>query len=492
MRNVLQNKLFFNFINIVILFAIFIFLLIRLKYSVIVNDDMIDIIMRTFLFSHGRFIPDLIAILSIKLIPEIFGINYQDFAIVQGILKSAAFCILIYVISLAPFQFKPKNISICFYTILSFVTIFSTLIQIDFVWCFDLFVYIIFWYKIADSYLNNKSLSKKDLIIICLLAFITAQLNELLSVNCTVLLILLLIDAYISKIKDKKYIIYPLAVILFTGIFVYFCPGSKLANFNVISFTEIINFVILFFKKIILYNAFLIIPIICFLVFLYRIKEIKIIKYFIFSNTGFLLFLLGTYFFPKTCIYTQLSDKWWFLHPGLMIGYSIFLLVYALFLLGYINVKITNIKAKYFFIIALVFGCLVHSLIFFNIDNIVCMHTFINTKRMMYIDDKLSLFYLKRGKTIVLPAIQPFYILHGVSPDNLAISKEFRSQTFDKEKTLYLIYVEKNYNTNVNVGMTFKDYETAIQEYLAEGGILTTEELNKLRFSDLKKDLNEN
>ncbi len=504
MRNILQNRLFFNFVNIVILLAIFVFLLTKLKYSVIINDDMMDIISRTFLFSHGRFISELFGILLIKLIPDILGINYQDFAIVQGILKSAVFCGLIYVISIAPFRFRQKNISICCYSVLSFFTIFSSLIQMDFVWCFDtyqffsgyvgyLFVYIIFWYKIADNYLKNKSLSKKDLIVICLLAFITAQINELLSISCTLLLILLLFDSYISKIKDKKYIIYPLVVILLTDIFVYFCQGSKelwesyqLSNYNLISYSEIINFIILFFKKIILYNAFLIVPIFCFLVFLYKIKEIKIIRYFIYSNTGFLFFILGTYFLPKTCIYTQLSDKWWFLHPGIMIGYNIFLLVSALFLLGVINAKTTNVMTKNLFTIALFLCCLIHCFINFNIDRIMCLHTYMHTKRMMYINDKLSLFYLKRGETIILPAGQPFYILPDVNPYDLAISRKFHSQTFDKNRARYLIYLEKNYNVNVDSGVTFKDNKTAMKEYLGKGGTFTRDELKKLKFSNIK------
>ena len=506
-KEIFSDKKVFTIINILILLSMFIFLYNRLRYSVILNDDMMDIITRTFLFSHGRFIFEYIAIVTIKLIPDLFGINYQNFAFTQGILKSGVFCLLIYTVSLAYYRFKPKDFSICLLTSLSFFTILSVLIQLDFVWSFDTYqffmgyigcsmVYFWFFYIIADSYINNKTFSGKKNFLTYFLTFLVAQSNEFLSISTTIFLILLLIDDYICKKQINKFFLKPLIILGFLSIIVYLSNGSTelwdgyhLGQNFIISYGEIINFLKLLFKTIVLNNAFIIIPLIIYLILLFIKKEYKIFKYFMYSNLGFLLFLTGTFFLGKTCYHVvnlYPDNNWWFLYPGLRIIYITFLYTSTIFLLGFISAIDIKKQIKYSCIIFFIACCLFQIITHFDFKRIVCMHSYKHTKTMMYIDDKIALSYIKRNKTIVLPAYQPFYILPAISPKNLAASPEFYSKVFNKDEARYLIYLEKNYHVNVNTGVTFKDNKTAIKEYLKNGGTLTKTELKNLNFSNIK------
>ncbi len=504
-KKLLTNKIFFTSVNIFCLLLIAIFIYYKFRFSLICNDDIFETMLEQVRFAHGRLFPVTIVYIFIRLIPDIFNINYQDFAFVALFLKTLITCFLIYTVTLSYFKFKPQNFSIVFLSVITFLTLFSTLIQIDFVWAYDTFiffidyigvviVYLLAWYKLSDIYINKKPAKKNDIFILCLLSFLIVQCNELLYISFFILLLLLFIESHILKLKNNKYIVYPLIVLILTFFPVIFSNGSKdmleaynISIFNFQNIFQIKDFTILFLKKIFIYNLFLIIPIIFSMVLLYLNKEKQIFKYFLYSNMGFLLFLYGTILLPKTCVYTQLADKWWFLCPGLMIGYSIFLYSGSLFLLGYISILNIINKLKYLCIILFCTGCLSQIIIHFDINKIICLHSFQGVRKMMYIDDKLSLFYINKGKTIVLPAYQPFYLLPDVHPYDLAASPEFYSQIFDKNRARYLIYLENNYNVKVNVGVTFKNNETAINEYLSEGGILTKEELRKLNFSDIKQ-----
>ena len=100
-------------------------------------------------------------------------------------------------------------------------------------------------------------------------------------------------------------------------------------------------------------------------------------------------------------------------------------------------------------------------------------------------NDKISLFYLKRGKTIVLPKEQFFYIIPEIHPDELMSNKQIYKQIYDKERARYLIYLERNYKVNVSSNITFLPYKDAMQKYKKLGGNFSEEELKNLKFSRL-------
>lgn len=105
----------------------------------------------------------------------------------------------------------------------------------------------------------------------------------------------------------------------------------------------------------------------------------------------------------------------------------------------------------------------------------------------MYLNDKMTMFYLKQGKTVVWPKEQFVYIIPYISPDDLAEKPELYSKIYSKEEASYLIYVEQNYKIKAENGITFKPYDEALKEYEKAGGTFSDEELKELKFSNLNK-----
>ena len=55
----------------------------KLKYSIVVYDDILDLVINKLSFYHGRFVSEFLAFLLVKGIPEAFDINIQDFALIS-------------------------------------------------------------------------------------------------------------------------------------------------------------------------------------------------------------------------------------------------------------------------------------------------------------------------------------------------------------------------------------------------------------------------
>lgn len=521
MNKLFLNKLFINLLSGFLLIAIFVFLLLRLKYALVVNDDMSDLITNDFAFYHGRFVTELISLLFVKIIPSALGINIQDFAIVsEGCLKAVVFSYLIYMLGNCLNKFSKRSYLLSFGIILSFLSVFSILISIDFVWAFDMnqffFGYIgclifFFWFckKIFDMYLDENSndfycskLSRKNIFVLFMYSLFVATSNELLTIASIVILIMLLLEKlfifYKTKIKpDISYILFSLVCIIPFSTIAFMSDGSKVlwesyalkVDFSSL-YGGFLTFSKLFLKYIVLDNIHFILPMIFCMIILCRRnsdKTRKILKFSIYSNLGFLLFLYGTIFLSLTCIHTKETHKYWFLHPGLLADYSVFLFALLLILLSYLLSLDENKKLKVLVVVLSVLSCSLFIVKNFSFDKIKCLHSYKGIRTAMYMNDKISLSYLKSGKTIVLPKEQFFYILPDTSPQELSSNSEIWSKIYDKERARYLIYLERNYGVNVEPGITFLPYQEAIEEFKKNGGTINKEEMKKLNFSRLNK-----
>ena len=103
----------------------------------------------------------------------------------------------------------------------------------------------------------------------------------------------------------------------------------------------------------------------------------------------------------------------------------------------------------------------------------------------MYINDKIALFYLKRGEVAVIPKEQAVFLIPDIQPHDLMNKPELYKQIYNKERARYLIYLEENYGINVSPGITFLPYDEAIDKYEKAGGTFSDEEFKQIKFSRL-------
>ncbi len=120
----LKTNTLINILNWIILSCIFLFLVFSLRYSVIVNDDIMDLINNRYSFCHGRFITELISTFIMVIIPNMFNIPLQNFAIVsEGTFKALFTTCLVYIISIAYFLYLPKVFKEKYYLVLPFLIV---------------------------------------------------------------------------------------------------------------------------------------------------------------------------------------------------------------------------------------------------------------------------------------------------------------------------------------------------------------------------------
>ncbi len=514
MKKLLYNKIIINSFSAIILAVIFIFLLVHLKYPIIINDDMSDLITNKWALHHGRFIMEIIGTFIVIILPKLLNINIQDFAIFsQSIVKASIFSIFLYVLSSQFYKSNIKNLGLSFFICFSFFLIFAILIKNDFVWCFDTYqffsgyfastlFFVLFFQKFYDYYVNDAKINKFDFIIVPILLSFVATSNEMYSIVSIFLLFLLLYNSLkIRDIDDKrnnyKIFLFSFIFALIITLCSLFANGSKVLweaynlkfDFSLLP-SEFFSFIRIYIKYIIQNNAHFILPIlICFVLISTRYgkdkKTNKILNYSIFTLFGFFLFLFGTIFLPKTCIYTELSDKYWFLHPGLLIGFSMFLIALLYMLLGYIFSIEKNIKIKILVIGLSIVSCITFIFQNFSFEKIKFIHSYKGIKASMYINDKIALFYLKRGEVAVIPKEQAVFLIPDIQPHDLMNKPELYKQIYNKERARYLIYLEENYGINVSPGITFLPYDEAIDKYEKAGGTFSDEEFKQIKFSRL-------
>ena len=521
MNSILANKRLLFLLNFITISVMFLFLMSRLKYAVVVNDDMNDIITQNFYIPHSRFITGCISQLFVKIIPMLLGINFQDFALIsEGILKILFFISLVYISNFNKY-FQNKILGLCV-NIFNWFVIFSILFKCDFVWCFDtlewffgyivpVVFYFLYWYTFMSFYLAETpyNFQKKDYFILFILSALIVTANEEVNFAFFILLIIVIFENLFLFFKYKKInsAVKPAFVsVSFMSVFMFLIYSSfgicHLWNgYNLsiglnITKNTFFEFISLFGKYIIYDNIVFILMLALSIIIILNSKEnknqnYKVVKYVIYSIIGFIIFLFATILLPQNCyVSVDPNYKFWFLHNGLLSTFDICLYFITLYLVAHIlSMKINN-KICYGFLCIFIIFSLMH--INGNSGRILCMHSYKATKSLMYIVDKISLFYIKKGQDIILPKSLPFYIIPDIFPRILAENRDLNTLFYEKDRARYLIYVEHNYKVNVMSKVTFLPYKEALQKYKELGGNFSEEELEKLDFSKIKESLNEN
>ncbi len=524
LKELIFNKKNIKYLNFLILIFIFIYMAYKLRYAIVSWDDMLDILVDSYSFYHGRFFTELFNILMIKTIPETLNIPIQNFAFVsEGLTKAGLFTFVIFIIgkcfsghdeNLNKYNFLLYILS-CF-IIFSFIvptgdnTIYSTM-QFFSGFIVPFIFFIPLWLKISDYYVEKKSPTKKDIFILCILALLTGTGNEIVAAVTLILLSILLIENIILKIKDKNvkingYIYYPLIICLMSAYTAYKSVGTQaLINAWNISIYYNIETIPIFLRMLInivfIKNLFLWIPsIICLTIikFLSIENKNRIVKYFIYTYVGILLFSISLYFLGETFPYIYynhyLYAKFWILYSMILLNIQIILYSLLLYLIGKILIQKNSKSKKVILLILILVPCLIF--IFNNYKN--RNFSDINKKKSIYISDKLAVFYYTHGyETAILPAETTNNIL-SVWNDNIPMNiknNNYEGKKYIIEKyPLYVRYILKYYHivkTENNIPLDYtvkiKPIDEALNDFYKNGGVLTQDELDKLDFSLIEK-----
>lgn len=514
MKKIFNYYNIINCLNVIILILLFSFILFNLRYAIVIHDDIEDFIKYNFGFYHGRIINELISFFFIIKLPSLLNIPIQNFAFVsEGITKTIFFCILVYLSSFSYNKFRTTPIIFSLILCLSPFLILSILNRTGFIWCFminqyytgyvaSIIFFLLFWHKLSLLYIKEIKFTKKNFFILTILIFLTAMSNEMLYITAGTLLFLLSIDSIFTK-KYFRYFFLLFILTVCTILFIIFLPGTTdLYNEFGLSFKLSLNleliiaFAKLFFKYILVKNIFLIIPLIVSFSILFftkknKEKNNKVIKYILFTLTGFLIFIVGTLLLPLTCYCTTEKYKFWFLHQGLLSTFGICLYCISLYLTGYVFCTITKLNLKILSITIFILSSFLNIHLYYIPFEYTSYNAYKEPRIMMYIIDKITVHYFKQNKTAILPKNLPFEVIRGVDIKILSTDSSIYEKIYTKEQSSYLEYIEKEYGLNVDKGMTFRDNNETMKLYKDSGGVLfTNKELDKLDFLKIKESLN--
>lgn len=518
----LQNtNLYSKIIYLITISIMFCYVFYQLRYSVVANDDMQDFICLDLNFYHGRFFTTLFQYLFIKKIPELLNINYQEFAIISQTTIKSFFIIFCTIVITSSINFFPKTknyIQLNITNILVFLLLFALIYNLKFIfgievseffygYIFPIPFFIIFLNKTFKYFVLNKKIKTTSFILYALLTIFLITTNEGYNIASITILGLILLKK-IWKIKKEQTKISQLIILIFISIitmfvmyqssgFDYVTKDYDIGLIREININNINNFLIAFSDRIIKNINFLWITLILAITINILRKNNRFFRKKILIQTAIIhisflaffccLFFLGETFTYENYHFYNVLPKFWILQPGLLISYYAIIIYNILFCISYFNKKTRN-KNCIFTTITIILLCSLFIKQNFEISEIAMYER----KKILYIADKLSVFYFSRGETATLPTeninlILPTY--QNSMPKDLEdkTGEAYKNKIY--ENILYFKYLEKNYKVDTKYGCKFKDIDTAIKEYKDQGGELDDKELQELNFKNIKKEI---
>lgn len=498
-----------NIFNTAVLLFIFIFLVWKYRYSAAVKDDIADFLSGVH-FYHGRIIPYLIQYVLMYKIPQLLNIPVQNFAFIsEGLVKAVSITALAYLSAVSFIKYR-KGCASGVLLLFSAVYIMMFYMPANLLfesnsWFFGYVlpvpVFLIYTFMLCRYYILDKEKSPppcKNAVLI-FLSFLMPQLNEFTGITALVLLLIL--------IKKLKFLKISLAAVIFSFILVLCMPDfwsivhEKVhgSSFNIFSIKNIIDFAYAFFKVLIFDNILLWSGFAGISLFLIKYnkdeKSINLVQYSIFVFLSMSVFMVLVYFLGDTNNYhTGLINNirpFWISYSGILYQFNFVIFSYILFLSGYIlkNKKVSGkaVYAAVFLFIAANITAVYYTyypLYELNVSDNFNNKTNMQNKQTLYAMDKMSVFYLSRKQTAVIPRENAYFVfLDNVFPKNLENSNFPKDIYYDSD---YLNYIKNEYNIDdISYGMTFENYDEALKMFEKSGGILTEEELKKLDFNKI-------
>ena len=479
-------------------------------------DDVIDLIINSFNFYHGRFISEFIAILFVKIIPNILNVHIQNFAVISECLLKIFLLIITVIIINKPLVQIWGNIKgkywgifylLTFFTIYSFICkydiylLFHTL-QFNLGYILPVPFFLLFWYRIADLYINNSEISKCSIFWLVFLPLYIAQSNELFAFSTFLFLVCLLTEKILRK-ENIKSIIIPIITMFvvfcfvlfhkfFISVFLHYYVGLKSSNFG----REFIEFFRLYFNHLFIDNIFIFLLILLSFVFIIFSKinnqlKLKTIKYFVYTYSGFLLFFMLLFFIGKSCPsygveMSSNDENFWVLYKPILLEWK--LILFSSFIYLYVILKkstnISSYKLRILLFLFIIYCLCIIKSEFLKFDTIVYD---INMKKNQYLIEKFAYFYMNKNKVIFLPITEQSVIQDGSATH----FKENQLYTKGSHKNIYefLAYMENIYfdEQKEAKGIVFFNKEYAFKKFKEDGGVISYKELEKLDFDKISQ-----
>lgn len=502
----------------------------KTQYNYYLDDEILDFIIGEQRFYHGRIISETLCVFLIKKIPDLLGININDFSFIsKGILPTLTLTTISFLLSNILFNQKKKNIlyPFCFFYLfflIYFITItsseqFCRNLAFFIAYIFPIIFFILFWTKIVTLYINEKKATKKDLALLILYTIFLTQANELMLFVCFFILLAICIEFFIQKYKFKnscnyEWSFFSIIILIQVAILIHNLDGSL----EMQSLYNQFNESLLSFENFLFYLKHCIIEIIGeHLIFLTIIilslfvlsttkkePQIKKLTNIIFYTIGsLLLFFISLYFLGPSCHYANIFEdnipSWWFLYCSLQVQWEYILLVIITLLFNLISSH--QEKKEQLIILAILLIVITFNI--FKNDTFHLNQKFynINEQQKLYKLDKMALNAISRNENMVLPA-DYFPLFYTIQKDNDVMpydiitgkykNKIYFYNTDTKHKLPYIQYLEEVYDVNVKKGIIFTTEEKAINNYKEKGGRFKIKELREIDFTEMEEKITQN
>ena len=108
-------------------------------------------------------------------------------------------------------------------------------------------------------------------------------------------------------------------------------------------------------------------------------------------------------------------------------------------------------------------------------------------KKYIYATEKITLFYLEKNKTAILPfSYKQKLILIGKS-SNLKDNKQMLNKKYTIDSSFYLQFLKEYYKIDTTPGIIFKQPKEALKEFQEAGGKISKKEVKELKFYKIRK-----
>ena len=507
MKNILLNNKILFITNIIIILFLFTFLLSKTWYSAVIHEDLYFFTSETINPQRMQVIADFISTLLISKIPRLLNINIQDFAIVSEVLyKTIIYIILSYTVAASFYKtqkkdfFFPIMIIIIFFSILSIlskyllVDYFRSLYKYNETILPFIFFFLFFRY-IYNFYILDKKIRKRDFVYLFIFSILLVTGNYVTFFVPFIFMLFLLIDLSLSQIIEKKYVWTSIISIFIMARHVFIYQKSSFNSYffelnTNFSTDNIIHFLTFFFKYVIIENFFCWFLLFAGILYLCVFepkdeKKIKLVRFICYIILSYIIFLLSTFLLKPNCqLYylDNIKSSYWFMDAIIMFGFTLSIIYSTLLVWGSIIQK----PKKLFTILIAVITLFVMNM-YINNKPLLPMQINKEIKKYIYATEKITLFYLEKNKTAVLPFSYKQKLLLICVSASLQNNKQKKNKKYTIDSSFYLQFLKEYYKIDTTPGIIFKQPKEALKEFQEAGGQISKKELEELKFYKIRK-----
>ena len=434
-------------------------------------------------------------------IPDILGINIQDWALSFGVFfKSLIMTLIVYInIKFLKLENSDNKIIIplgCMSYLLIFIML-KQFLFIDFIIYEGFFRFIIpvllleiFFYNLYKMVVK----SENNIKTVCVTGFLTAASSP---VAMVISLSVFFMSCLLKLKEHKKYFILT-GIFLLLGIYTLISNDGFHSHFenkikdNIITIDYIIElfpeFIKYYFEKIIFNFGFYYLLIIM-LILINLKKKIDICKVIfpLFIIIGINIFLFSLIILGKT----SFDQTFWITHRDI---YSIIIPLYILSLImltGNSIINCSEINRKRILAVFVII-CIILLPLFYK-SGMYLHNSLLSIKNHSYMRDKIRLFYIYKNENANMPEFSKFNSFFNLIKETETeigqneINNSFLDNHYEKLEKNYFINVYKLYKYDLKNANVMESDKKALEIFLHKGGNIDEVYKGKYKFSKLKE-----